>query len=111
MPEVGRPRGGTVTRLRFMNERVSGFVKLTGRYPPQMAAELKELAAQRGEPLWGVLVLAAEQYLKALPTKERERLYRRAHGDAHQLKREAAEQYERNLARKAQGRPRPATKS
>ena len=104
MPGVGRPRSGVTTRLRFSDARVSSFVKLTGRYPPQMAAELRELAAERKEPLWGVLLLAAEQYLKALPQKERARLYRRAHSDAHQLAQHAAEQYERNLQTKARSR-------
>ena len=104
MPTVGRPRSGVITRLRFGNERVSGFVKLTGRYPPQMAAELRELAAERGEPIWGVLMLAAEQYLKALPRKDRARLYRRAHGEAKQLATVAREQYEKNLQTKARSR-------
>lgn len=109
MPEeehkpIGRPRSGVTTRLRFMGEPVSGFVKLTGRYPAQMAAELRELARERKEPLWGVLMLAAEAYLKALPQKERARLYRRAHPDAHQLAKGAREQYERNLELKARTR-------
>lgn len=101
---VGRPRGGITTRLRFSDKPVSGFVKLTGRYPPQMAAELRELAAERREPLWGVLMLAAEQYLSALPRKDRERLYRRAHGEAKQLAKGAREQYEKNLQTKARKR-------
>jgi len=104
MANTGRPRSGTVARLRFRDERVSNFVKVTGRYPPQLAAELRELAAERHEPLWCVLLLAAEQYLKALPQKDRARLYRRAHPDAHQLAKAAAEQYERNLEAKARRR-------
>lgn len=104
---IGRPRSGTVAQVRFRDEQVSALVKVTGRYPPRLAAELRELAAQRGEPLWFVLVLAAEQYLRALPRPEQERLRRRAHEDAHQLKQAAAEQYERNLQTKAQKRQAP----
>lgn len=104
MSELGRPRRGIVAQVRFRDVKVSTLVKLTGRYPPQMAAELRELAAQRGEPVWCVLVLAAEQYLKALPRPERQRLYRRSHGDAHQLAKGAREQYERNLELKARQR-------
>lgn len=109
MPEeehkpIGRPRSGTVARVRFRDEQVSKLVKVTGRYPPRLAAELRELARERKEPLWCVLVLAAEQYLKALPRAEQERLRRHAHGEAVKLKREAAEQYEKNLQTKARKR-------
>ena len=103
MAEVGRPRRGILTR-RYDDERVSSFVKLTGRYPPLLAAELRELARQLDEPLWGVLLIAAERYLDTIPPADRMRVVRRARSSRRELARDAAESYERNLERKAKAR-------
>ncbi len=103
MGDVGRPRRGVLTR-RYDDERVSSFVKLTGRYPPLVAAELRELARQLDEPLWGVLLVAAERYLDTIPAADRMRVVRRARSEAHQLAGAARDAYERNLELKARRR-------
>ena len=103
MAEVGRPRKGILTR-RYDDERVSSFVKLTGRYPPMVAAELREMARQLDEPLWAVLLVAAERYLDTIPHADRMRLMRRVRGEAHQLAGSARDAYERNLELKARRR-------
>lgn len=104
MPQIGRPRSGVISPIRFAEGRVSDYVKLTGRYPPQLAAELRELAAERREPLWGILASAAEAYLDALPVKDRARVMRRGRSERTALARAAREQYEKNLQTKAQKR-------
>lgn len=104
MPTIGRPRSGTSSPLRFADGRVSDYVKITGRYPPRLAAELRELAAERREPLWGILASAAEAYLDALPVQDRARVMRRARSQKPELARAALEQYERNLELKARTR-------
>lgn len=104
MPQIGRPRSGVISPIRFAEGRVSDYVKLTGRYPPQLAAELRELAAERGEPLWGILASAAEAYLAALPVKDRARVMRRGRSQRPELARAAREQYEKNLELKARPR-------
>lgn len=61
-------------------------------------------ARGRGEPLWMVLILAAEAYVKALPRKDRARVFRRARSEARQLAQVAVESYEKELERKARQR-------
>ncbi len=104
MPRKGRPLTGVRAATRFYKERVSLFVKLTGRYPPQVAAELRELASLQGEPLWLVLLDAAERHVKAQAPKLRGKLARRARRSRRELQRDAAEHYERNLELKAKAR-------
>jgi hypothetical protein len=67
MTRLGRPRTGPRASQRFRAEKVSQFVKLTGR-PRPLAARLRVLALEQGEPLWVCLVEAAEAYLAALPS-------------------------------------------
>lgn len=104
MPKVGRPRSGTSTHLKYWGEQVSTFVKLTGRYPPKLAAELRELASVTHEPLWGILVAAAEAYVAKLDPKLKGRVERQGRAVRADLERQAREQYDAN--RRSKARPR-----
>jgi hypothetical protein len=104
MTRLGRPRTGPRASRLFRGEKVSLFVKLTGRYPAPLAARLRVLALEQGEPLWVLLVEAAEAYLSALPSTLKAHVQRRARRDVHALQASAVESYERELLRKAQKR-------
>ena len=101
MARPGRPRVGDRASRLYADEKVSQFVKLTGRYPVPLAARLRSLAREQGEPLWVLLVEAAEAYFAALPPGVRNRVKRRAKSEEHLLKAGALESYERELERKA----------
>ena len=100
-PTLGRPRTGTQARRYRPDERVSAFVKVTGRYPAPVAARLRALAQVQGEPLWSVLVQAAEEYLDTLPAALRRDVERRGKHERRQLDIAARESYEKNLETKA----------
>jgi hypothetical protein len=103
-PKVGRPRTGDDARRYRPGDAVSRFVKLTGRYPAPVAARVRALADERGEPLWSVLCLAVESYLADLPAAERRTVDKHAKRTVRELERDAAEGYERNLLTKARAR-------
>ena len=103
-PKAGRPRTGDYARRYRPGETVSRFVKVTGRFPAPVAARLRALAAERGEPLWSVLCLAVETYLAELPAAERRTVDKHAKRTVRELERAAAEDYERNLELKAKAR-------
>lgn len=104
MTRIGRPRSGRRGSSRYPAERVSTFVKVTGRYPAPLAARLRALAELQGEPLWALLVEAAEAYVAAQKPELRKTADREAKRTVRQLEREAVEQYERNLLTKARQR-------
>ena len=103
-PKVGRPRSGDYARRYRPGDAVSRFTKITGRFPPPVAARLRALAAQRGEPLWSVLCLAVERYLADVPKAERRDVDKAAKRTVRHLARNAAEEYELNLLTKAKAR-------
>ena len=103
-PKVGRPRNGTRAARYRAGESVSRFVKLTGRYPAQLAARLRALATHQGEPVWALLCEAAEGYLAALPPATKREVDRAARREVRELERDAEESYERNLELKARAR-------
>lgn len=103
-PKLGRPRAGDYASRYRPGDAVSRFVKLTGRFPAPVAARLRALAGERGEPLWSVLCLAVESYLAELPPAERRNVDKLAKRTVRELERDAAEHYERNLELKAKAR-------
>lgn len=101
---IGRPRTGTRAAKYRPDTSVSRMVKLTGRYPAPLAARLRALAVQQGEPLWSLLCEAAERYVAALPAPARRAMDAAARREVRELERDAVESYERNLELKARAR-------
>lgn len=104
MTRIGRPRRGRLAQAYHAGEQVSGFVKVTGRYPAPLAARLRALAELQGEPLWALLVEAAEAYVAAQKPELRKAADREAKRTVRQLEQDAVEQYERNRQTKARQR-------
>ena len=75
LPRPSRRRGARIGRE---GERISDYHAVTLRAPRALHARLKALAEVRGEPLWALLVEAAEAFIAAQDAGTRARLEKRA---------------------------------